>query len=86
MSEGAGNAQLHYFHSLASNALLGTGVMANMLSETISGAAYYRGVRNEEHKKAQAEKSFLATSAESFEGTGWGDRLQKRLDGLSVHP
>jgi hypothetical protein len=82
----ADNAQLHYFHSLAPNALLGTGVMASMLSVMTSGAAYYRGVLKEEHKETQAEKSFLATSAESFKGTGWGDRLQKRLDELSVHP
>jgi hypothetical protein len=82
----ADNAQLHYFHSLAPNAMVGTGVMASMLSVLTSGAAYYRGVLKEEHKETPAEKSFLATSAESFKGTGWGDRLQKRLDELSMHP
>lgn len=82
----ADNAQLHYFHSMAPNALLGTGVMASMLSVMTSGEAYYRGVLKEEHKETPAERSFLATSAETFKGTGWGDRLQKRLDELSVHP
>jgi hypothetical protein len=81
----ADNAQLHYCHSMAPNALLGTGVMASMLSVMTSGDVYYRGVLKEEHKETQAEKNFLATSAESFKGTGWGDRLRKRLDELSAH-
>ena len=81
----ADNAQRHYFHSLAPNALMGTGVMANILSGMTSGTFYYSGMLKEEHKETQAEKSFLDTSAESFKGTGWGDRLQKRLDELSMH-
>ena len=81
----ADNAQLHYFHVMAPNALLGTGVVASMLSVMASGEAFYKGTLKEEQRDRQAEMNFLATALESFKGTGWGDMIQRRFDELKTH-
>lgn len=80
----ADDAQLHYFHLVAPNALIGPGVAAGVLSAMFSGEFFYRGMLAEGTRDKQAEDQFLGKAIEDLREGAWSAMIQQRLDFLKA--
>lgn len=80
----ADDAQLHYFHLVAPNALIGPGVTAGVLSAMFSGEFFYRGMLAEGTRDKKAEDQFLGKAIEDLREGGWSAMIQQRLDSLKA--
>lgn len=78
----ADDAQLHYAGLIAPNAVLGSGVAAQVLSLIFSGEAFYKGTLVEAKRDKGSEGQFLAKAMEDLREGGWSAMIQQRLDFL----
>lgn len=78
------DCQLHYAQLIAPGAFTGAVAMTLLPVLTGRGEYYYKGSLHEEKRDKEAEIRFLTNALEHFEGTGWTNIIQKRIEELKV--